>query len=349
MALINTQPPIAPASIKFVEKFEYEKGFNEYYEAKIKSTMQELENMRLETEAKVAKYRPIGNIILIASIVIGLYGTYIAANLSPLFIAVAFGAVIRTCMVTLPKNAFQNAFKAKIVPAVVKFFGDFEYEGNKGVSTDLLNKSKVFRSFNRWDFEDTISGTYRGKQMTFTEADLRQKSGKSSTTVFYGKIIILENNKPIAGTIVIKQESKKGLINKLMGKERGLEKVAIPNSQFEEIFEVYSDDQNAVASIINPDFIQKLLLFNDKNKLTKIQCSYFQNIIVVALVTDLATEESLFEANTPEPIKVENIGKTLMGDIEIKTSSSIENIHKFLAQFHSILETLNTLDIVKKT
>jgi hypothetical protein len=349
MTLINTQPPIPPASIKFVEKAEHEKGFAEYYEAKIKPTMVELENMRLETEAKVAKYRPIGNVIFIVSIIVGLYWTYISANLGPLFFTAAFGAVIKTAMVTMPKNAFQNAFKAKILPILVKFFGDFECQNNQALSVDQLNRSKIFRSFNRWDFEDTISGTYRGRPMTFTEADLRQKSGRSSFPVFYGKIIVLETNKAIAGTIVIKQESKKGLMNKLMGKERGLEKVAIPNSQFEEIFEVYSDDQNAVSSILNPDFIQKLLLFNEKHKLAKIQCSYFQNIIVIALVTDLATEESLFEANTPEPIKPENVGKILMGDMEIKTSSSIENIHKFLAQFHSILETLDTLDIVKKT
>jgi len=322
--------PAPPASFRFTEKEKYEVGFEKFYEERIRPKVRELESMRTEKKEEIKKLEPKAKMIFWGCIIAGIAGTFLTRNIAPLVIGGMVGWFTKWIMLGGPKSEYEAAFKTKIMPEVLKFFGDYEYQDTKPLSEDTLKKSTLFTAFNRARFQDTISGKYRGKNMQFTEADLTYSSGKSSSSVFHGKIIILELPRTITGKIIIKPESKKGLMNKFTNKEAGLPKVAIPDSHFEEIFEVYSNDSNAAASLITPDFTQKLIQLNDQYPGNYIRCCFMENYVMLAMAINVQKPGSnMFEMTTMEtPI--------------------VEDLHKFLSEFHTILGILDTLDLVKE-
>ena len=54
---------------------------------------------------------------------------------------------------------------------------------------------------------------------------------------------------------------------------QGLKRVGFASSQFEGLFEVYSDDQVEARYLITPDFMERLIAFSDDYLGRNVQCA----------------------------------------------------------------------------
>lgn len=329
--IIPPPPPTINSSRYFTETADYEKGFADFYETNIRPSIRQLETLRLQKIEEIKKNTPKANLILYGAIALGIVLTYLTKNLGFLIFSGVVAAIVRYAIIAQPKQEFNSNFKAKIIPKILEFFGDFKYQGGTGISVDIINQSQLLDHFTSSYFEDTITGKYREKSLQFSETTLIQGSGKHSTTIFEGKMILLELNRSVSGKIVIKRDASKGLWEGLTGKSHGLKKMPIQDPEFEKIFEVYAEDGNEAQSVVTPEFTSKLLQMNETYKSSSIRCSFFENKIVLALSSD--SSENLFEPSA------------MQGTME---SSMMDDIHKFLKQFQGILEILDALNVVKK-
>jgi hypothetical protein len=323
-------PQIAQSQpLNFTEEKDYERGFATYFDEKIKPTLRELESFRAQKLEESKKKKPLANLILAGGIILGILVGYVTKK-GEVGIALAIMAFfIRTLIISAPQAKYISEYKNKIIPAILKFFGDFSYKENDDVPVDLLIQSKLFDDFNRSYSEDVISGKYREKQFQFSEISLTKKiNRKHSNTVFMGKLFILETDRTITGKIIIKRDAQKGLWNWLASREHGLKKVIVQNQEFEKGFEVYSNDQNEAMTVIIPKLMQKLMILSEKYMASGIiRCSFLENKMIMAI-------------STPNNWTIKDSGLFEVTSVE---GSMLTDIHKFLAQFHEILEILDII------
>ncbi|HLG25695.1 MAG TPA: hypothetical protein VI588_02800, partial [Candidatus Gracilibacteria bacterium] len=134
--------------------------------------------IRVQKTERIKTNRPRANMILLGAIVVGIALTYATKHLGPLIFLGLVAALIRQGMISIPATEFASQFKKKIVPEIIKFFGDFEYKNTAGISIDIIKQSDLFDNFNQSYFGDTVTGRYHGKSMEFAETTLSNKSGK---------------------------------------------------------------------------------------------------------------------------------------------------------------------------
>ena len=323
-------PTVSLSSVRFQETADYEKGFTAYFDEKIKPVIRDLEQERLLKLQEIAKIKPKAQAVFIGGLVVGIGLTFWSHNGAFLLIAlITWG--IKAAMLAAPRSAFAGKYKEKIIPLIVKFFGDFSYNQNVTPPEDALRACGLFDSFNRISGDDYIEGNYKGTNFKFSEVLLQyHTSGKNShtTTVFNGMILLMDVKKSFAGETIVKRDSQKGLWSRLTGKSHGLSDVKISDAEFEKVFEVYSSDENEAATLVNPDFIQRMMRLNVAYPNSMVRCSFLGGKMILA-VSYNAGEVSgkLFE----------------MGSFD-KPLTDTDDIHKYLAQMDSILKVIETVN-----
>lgn len=343
----SQQPPpqVSLASIRFQETADYEKGFSEYFDQKLKPIIRDLEQERLMKLEDVKKIRPKANALALIGTIIGIALTFYFKHMGWLFlIPVAF--LIKTAMLSAPKEAVARKYKESIVPLVVKFFGDFNYTRNAEPPAAALKDSGLFDSFNRWQGDDFIEGRYNETHFTFLETNLERRGNKSSTTVFDGIILLVDLGKSFPGRTVIRRESQKGLWASMTGKFKGMQKVSVDNPEFEKKFEVYSTEPGVAPTLLTPDFVARLMKLDEDWTGSAVKCSFYEGKLLLAIgygsprkPTAKAMVLGYGEFGFGQLFETGSMDKPL---------TDTEDIHKFLAQMHAILRIVETVNPSKK-
>ncbi|MGX5849756.1 hypothetical protein ACWGTO_22025 [Mesorhizobium sp. PL10] len=134
-----------------------------------------------------------------------------------LYIGGFFAALLLYFLAMRPATRLQQSFRDTLLPIIFGFIKDVRYQqGVTPNSFDRLPRS-VVGAFNRQSFDDIVSGRYEEFPFELYEAELRQGTGKGSSTVFKGVIVAFETITPFPGTLVATRRS-----NAVVGFFRGI-------------------------------------------------------------------------------------------------------------------------------
>lgn len=207
-----------------------------------------------------------------------------------------FILLILIAIVSSPLHFFKNKSKNHLMPDLVKYFGDFSYVYECFIDDDTLRKSQLFNGYNRHSGDDYFSGVYQNVTITVSEEELlyHTHNGKrsSTTTVFDGIVIMLSMNKKFSGQTVVFKDW--GLFNSFHKLGCGLQKIALEDSVFEKEFEVYGSDQLEARYLLTTAFMERMLKVKNVFHGQKIQFSFFDNKLLIAV----NTSQNMFESTS---------------------------------------------------
>jgi len=109
---------------------------------------------------------------------------------------------------------------------------------------------------------------------------------------FEGVIVSLDHHTAFRGRTVIRRDM--GMLNPRS--LDGMKRVGLVSSQFEKTFEVYSDDQVEARTLLTPDFMERLMVFNEDYLGRGVQIMFLGGQIHLALDID---ERFNFTRDTP--------------------------------------------------
>ncbi|WP_214476919.1 DUF3137 domain-containing protein [Mesorhizobium sp. dw_380] len=116
-----------------------------------------------------------------------------------------------------PATRLQQSFRDTLLPIIFGFIRDVRYQhGGRPNSFDRLPREAV-GPFNRQAFDDVVSGRYDEFPFELYEVELREGTGKGSSTAFKGVIVAFEAVEPFPGILVATRRS-----NAVMGFFRGI-------------------------------------------------------------------------------------------------------------------------------
>ncbi len=282
-------------------------GFENFYQTILEPKFAGIE----ATRKKYLRYFIIGILtmfVVIPAICIGLFWIFLQLNDGnfsyhgdlPLGI-IFFGLLVLIAIVSSPIFFYKRQAKNNVMPEFIKYFGDFQYRFMSCIDNATIVKSQLFDDYNTHLGDDYFDGTYQDVGMIISEEKLqlvRQKEkGVSVKNIFEGIIILLEMNKNFSGQTVILKD--KGFLN-VFNKIKGLQKVALEDSLFEKEFEVYSNDQLEARYLLTTAFMERMLKVREAYKSNKIQFSFFDNQLLIAINSpkNMFESTSLFRKTT---------------------------------------------------
>ena len=187
--------------------------------------------------------------------VIGAFLTFFILNFISVIVFIAGIFVMGS-----KKGVYEKVYKCRILKeALYEYDKDLEYYPEGCIPRPQYNMAH-FESYDRYHSEDRINGKIAG--MDFIMADVhvedRREDSDGDThyvTLFNGPVAILELPKPFKFNISI-------VNNKLRLFGDG-DKVDIDNPEFEEIYDVYCNDQIAAMKFLTPSITTKFIdMFN---------------------------------------------------------------------------------------
>lgn len=278
---------------------ELRAGFENYYHTILEPKFAEMENAR----KKYLRFFIIGILIIfiiIPAICIGLFWVFLQQNngnfdyqgdLGTIF----FVLLVIIIIVATPIITYKQKAKSKVMPEFIKYFGDFIYKHQYCIDYGVITESLLFDEFNTQKGDDFFTGIYQDVEMSISEENLLRihipEKGFSVKKIFSGVIILLEMNKNFSGQTVVLKD--KGIFN-AFSKIRGLQKVTLEDSVFEKEFEVFSHDQLEARYLLTTAFMERMLKVRQAYKSNKIQFSFFDNSLLIAI----ETSKNMFESTS---------------------------------------------------
>lgn len=285
-------------------------GFENYYRNILQPKFADMEAVR----KKYLRYFVLGILIvfvILPLICLGLLSLYLIDGGSVEYNGesmewILLGILLLITAASTPLMIFKRQAKSRVMPEFIKYFGDFQYQYQTCIDESIIDKSKLFGDYNRHEGDDFFSGYYKNVQMTISEEKLRfyrcSDGGKrvSYAKIFQGIMILLSMNKSFSGQTVVLKDW--GIFNSLhrLGKSGGLQKISLEDSVFEKEFEVFGSDQLEARYLLTTAFMERMLRVRDAFKGKKIQFSFFENKLLIAIDSkkDMFESTSLFRSTT---------------------------------------------------
>jgi len=196
-----------------------------------------------------------------------------------------------------PMLNYYRQSKESLLPLIAGFFGDFTYGYQKGISEQLLARSKIIKTHDSLQTDDCFFGVYDNTDVSIMEYALyqirhiqtNQGSRDTKTKSGGGVIFIARMNKKFKGqTIIVKD---KGLLN-CFTRYKNLQRVGLESPEFEKKYEVYSDDQIEARYLLTPVMLEYMLEI--RKNFPKITYSFFDESIFI----NIETNKNLFECSS---------------------------------------------------
>ena len=230
----------------------FSKEFSKFCKAEF-STLQRT----LEQE----KRKRIKKSLLYMSLLILLLVVAYSQGINPFFLIIIL-AVILICGV-YPYGKYIDNVKKMIIPKLLSFVGEFEILDpyDKLYRIDKFVKSlRLFDNHNDCSCSDFIVGKYKGLKIRIAEIYLTRESDENKVVVFNGILLSFETTKKFPTDIIIKDNKEKVY--------ESADRVYLEDPEFEKLYDVYSMNQIAARKIITPAFMQRLVKYSRKGKIT---------------------------------------------------------------------------------
>lgn len=276
-------------------------GFDNFYQTILEPKFSGIETVR----KKYLRFFIIGILIIfviLPAILIGLFWFYLLQNNGEFHYqgdlplgTIFFVLLVIIAIVSSPVFLYKRKAKNQVMPEFIRYFGDFEYAFMKSIDDMTIEKSMLFKEYNTHLGDDYFCGCFQDVGMIISEEKLQfveqHEKGISIQKVFNGILILLEMNKNFSGQTVVLKD--KGIFN-AFNQMKGLQKVALEDSLFEKEFEVYSNDQLEARYLLTTAFMERMLKVRQAYKSNKIQFSFFDNKLLIAI----DTKKNMFESTS---------------------------------------------------
>lgn len=289
---------------------ELKSGFEAFYQSRILPIMLDMEKVR----KKYLCYFILAcclAVVAIPSLMWGIFyfqvGASIAEQNSSSFAdSAAYGLmaiIIAAC--GTPIALYKKKSKSKIMPLMLQYFESFHYQYKKTIFVDVA-KTRLLDAYDMREGDDYFEGAYKNvpikvSEEKFTQRKLVYRNNKphyETVEVFHGILILLNMNKNFSGQTVVLQD--KGFFNvfsKISHNLKGLSNVKLEDSVFEKEFEVFASDQIEARYLLTTAFMERMLKLRAAYHADKIEFSFFNNQLFIALETnrDMFEATSLFK------------------------------------------------------
>ncbi len=170
-----------------------------------------------------------------------------------------------------PIGEAKKAIKVGINSAIAQNFGiSYEHDVEPGAEYEAAKTYGLVPSCDRSDFEDRWFGTLEGHGFNLYEAHLEERRGSGKNrrwvTVFRGAILHMEFGRDFHSTTLLQRKGKHKKWFGLGGRKDAanfdghrLAYVDQVHPDFEDVFEVWSDDQVEARVLIHPSYIEHLV------------------------------------------------------------------------------------------
>jgi len=175
-----------------------------------------------------------------------------------LYVGGFIAAILLYFQAMRPATRLQQSFRETLLPIVFGFIAEMRYQhGVVPNSFDRLPRAAV-GPFNRQAFDDIVSGRYEGFPFELYEAELREGSGKGSSTAFKGVIVAFETIAPFPGILVATRRT-----NAVIGFFRGmfaskLEELSCGVPELDAAYEFRTDNAGAAQPLVSGRLAQAL-------------------------------------------------------------------------------------------
>ncbi|NVE94325.1 DUF3137 domain-containing protein [Altererythrobacter lutimaris] len=207
-----------------------------------------------------------------------------------------------------PIKAAKKEIKVGINSAIARSLGlQYEHDVEPGGEFEAAKTFGLLPHFHKSAFEDQWSGELKGHAFQLYEAHLRERrsSGKNTryVTVFRGAIIAMDFGQPFHSITLLQRAGKHKKWLGLGGRKdsvsfngRELHYVDQVHPDFEDTFEVWSDDQVEARTLIHPSYIEQLLEIERAFSGEEIRALFLNGEIILAVESD-----DMFESGSIEP------------------------------------------------
>ncbi|MEM6476447.1 MAG: DUF3137 domain-containing protein [Pseudomonadota bacterium] len=171
----------------------------------------------------------------------------------------------------LPIEEAKKTIKVGINSAIAKSLGiQYEHDVEPGSEFKAAKVYNLVPSYDRSEFEDRWFGDLEGHRFSLYEAHLEEQRGSGKNrryvTVFRGAIIDMSFGRTFHSTTLLQRKGKHKKWFGLGGRKDTvkfgghiLDYVDQVHPEFEDVFEIYSDDQVEARVLVHPNYIEHLL------------------------------------------------------------------------------------------
>lgn len=171
----------------------------------------------------------------------------------------------------MPIAEAKKAIKVGINSAIAREFGiSYEHDFYPGSEYEAARRYGLIPGCDRDSFEDRWYGTLEGHGFDLYEAHLEERRGSGKNrrwvTVFRGAIMHMEFGRNFHSTTLLQRKGKHKKWLGLGGRKdhvsfggHRLDYVDQVHPDFEDVFEVWSDDQVEARVLIHPSYVEHLL------------------------------------------------------------------------------------------
>ena len=282
------------APLVFEENAEHEKGFAAHFDAHVKPRLLELEEARLKARRALwVRIAITTGVVVVGAGILYLVYPWRADifwwGLGIWLAAVAF-------LVWLARRAprgFARDRKDALIPGVLSFFGEFDYEPRGRISKRVLRRSHLFDDWDGYDSEDLISGAHGGRTFDFAEARLARKRGKDDRAEFRGYLLALELPAEAEG-VTIGLSPRGGSftdLEEVVKRARGLTLVRFEDENIRGDFDIYSTHADEARRLISDALAGALHRIGELHEAAGIEFGINEQVFVLKI----ATEHDLFD------------------------------------------------------
>ena len=179
----------------------------------------------------------------------------------------------------------------------------YEREGKE--RKDFENEMKdLFPKFNKYDSNDRITGQIDGTPFEFFEITIKEEYGrageeKKTKFWFYGYIIVLNVTGYDKTEIRFVPKGKKIWTTMAIAPFSSKRRVKLESLQFEELFDVYSNDQIMSRKFFNPAFMEYFVTFSKKILIGE-SSNIRGNLVDGKFILSVGSKKARFELKTKD-------------------------------------------------
>lgn len=257
----------------------YEQKFEEVYASKIKPKLAALEKERIRTSRMCSACIIIVLPVVFGAILFALMGINDDYAFI-LFCLVSLAIVIAVKIYNSVNKKYRCKIKSHLLPFVLSVFGDFRIDsGAASMPLNIIQKYGLFPAARAKVDDDHISGTYEGISVNITETRLTHSEGSKNnrrTVVdFYGLVIKLKQAKKYSGVTVV--------ASSMSSCSKGLEKVELEDAEFNQIFDVYTNDQVEARYLLTTALMERMKVVCTNSGVRRISCIFINDICYLFL------------------------------------------------------------------
>ncbi|MEO1222000.1 MAG: DUF3137 domain-containing protein [Pseudomonadota bacterium] len=207
-----------------------------------------------------------------------------------------------------PIQEAKKAIKVGINDAVARDLGiHYDADVEPGVEFQKARTYGLVPKYDRDSFEDCWYGELDGNKFNLYEAHLEERRGSGKhrrwVTVFRGAMISLPFGRKFHSTTLLQRKGKHdkwfGLgsvkdVIKLDGHR--MQYVDQVHPQFDDVFEVFSDDQVEARVLIHPSYVEHLINLERSFHGKEIRALFVDQHLVIAIETDNMFESGSIKA-----------------------------------------------------